>query len=117
MVSDGGGMGSRCRNAAGEPAPVLVEYLYEAQFSMCRCWATGEHGGRATMKVEVFAEAAIPGTPRVLVVDDDAAMQRMLVSYLGENSMQATAVSGREGVVRALAGREPDVILLDINLG
>jgi DNA-binding response OmpR family regulator len=69
------------------------------------------------MNAEVFADVAIAGTPRVLVVDDDAAMQRMLVSYLGENNMQATAVSGREGVVRALAGREPDVILLDINLG
>lgn len=69
------------------------------------------------MNAEVFDSVAVSGTPRVLVVDDDAAMQRMIAAYLTENNMQTTAVSGREGVVRALAGREPDVILLDINLG
>jgi two-component system, OmpR family, response regulator len=66
---------------------------------------------------EDFTLAMAAGTPRVLVVDDDPAMQRMIVSYLGEHNMRATAVSGRQGLVRALAGREPDVVLLDINLG
>lgn len=59
----------------------------------------------------------VAGNPRILVVDDDPAMQRMIVSYLSEHNMQATSVSGRQGVLRALAGREPDVVLLDINLG
>lgn len=56
-------------------------------------------------------------TARVLIVDDDPAMQRMLVSYMGEHGLRASCVSGRQGLLQALAVREPDLILLDLHLG
>jgi DNA-binding response OmpR family regulator len=54
---------------------------------------------------------------RVLIVDDDPAMQRMIVSYLTEHNLRATAVSGRQGLMHSLAAREPDLIILDVHLG
>jgi two-component system, OmpR family, response regulator len=54
---------------------------------------------------------------RILVADDDPAMQRVLVSYLVEHNLQATGVSGRKGLMHALAVREPDVVILDASLG
>jgi DNA-binding response OmpR family regulator len=54
---------------------------------------------------------------RILVVDDDPAMRRMIVGYLQEHNLEPTAVAGRPGLMHALAGREPDLIILDLNLG
>lgn len=54
---------------------------------------------------------------RVLVVDDDPAMQRMVVSYLIEHNLRATAVGGRAGLMHSLAAHEPDLIVLDLQLG
>lgn len=54
---------------------------------------------------------------RVLVIDDDPAMQRMIVSYLLEHNIRASAVSGREGMRRSFASREPDAVVLDLHLG
>jgi len=56
-------------------------------------------------------------TTRVLIVDDDPAMQRMIVSYLTSHNLQATAVAGRSGLMHVLAVREPDLIVLDLHLG
>ena len=59
-----------------------------------------------------------PGRPaRVLVVEDDLSMQRMLASYLGEHNMRvASAAQGRD-VARHFAAGEPDVVVLDLRLG
>jgi len=54
---------------------------------------------------------------RILVVDDDPAMQRLIVSYFAENNLCARAVSGRQGLLQAFAGREPDLVILDLHLG
>lgn len=54
---------------------------------------------------------------RILIVDDDPAMQRMIVGYLNEHKLQAKAVGGRSGLLQALAGREPDLVVLDLHLG
>lgn len=56
-------------------------------------------------------------TARILVVDDDPAMQRMIVSYLTDYNLRATAVAGRQGLMHALAVRDPDLVLLDLHLG
>jgi two-component system OmpR family response regulator len=55
--------------------------------------------------------------PRILIVDDDPAMQRMLAAYLIDHNLRATAVGGRKGLVHALAVREPDLVVLDLHLG
>lgn len=54
---------------------------------------------------------------RVLVVDDDPAMQRLIVGYLNDNNLCASAVSARPGLMHALAVREPDLVILDLHLG
>lgn len=54
---------------------------------------------------------------RVLIVDDDPAMQRMIVGYLCEHNLRASAVSGRQGLMHALGVREPDCVVLDLHLG
>lgn len=54
---------------------------------------------------------------RILIVDDDPAMQRMIVGYLVDHNLRASAVSGRKGLMHALAVREPDLVILDLHLG
>lgn len=54
---------------------------------------------------------------RVLVVDDDPAMQRMIVAYLTEHNLRASAVAGRRALMHSLAVREPDLVILDLHLG
>lgn len=54
---------------------------------------------------------------RILVVDDDPAIQRMIVSYLTEHNFRASAVDDRRGLMTALALREPDLVILDLHLG
>jgi DNA-binding response OmpR family regulator len=54
---------------------------------------------------------------RVLIVDDDPAMQRIIVSYLAEHNLHASAVGDRQGLMRFLGAREPDLVVLDLHLG
>jgi DNA-binding response OmpR family regulator len=55
---------------------------------------------------------------RILVVDDDAPMQRMIVSYLEEHNMRALSAAGRQDMARLFAqGSEPHLVLLDLRLG
>jgi len=53
----------------------------------------------------------------ILVVEDDAAMRRMLVAYITDHNMRVAAVSGRQALLHALSVREPDLIVLDLHLG
>ncbi|WP_442679333.1 winged helix-turn-helix domain-containing protein [Sphingomonas sp. ASY06-1R] len=54
---------------------------------------------------------------RVLIVDDDPAVRHMLVTYLTEHNIRASAVGGRKALMHALAVREPDLVILDPHLG
>jgi DNA-binding response OmpR family regulator len=54
---------------------------------------------------------------RVLIVDDDPAIQRVLVNYLTEHGLRASCVSGRRALFHALTVREPDLVVLDLHLG
>jgi two-component system, OmpR family, response regulator len=55
--------------------------------------------------------------PRVLVVEDDHAMRRMVVDYLEDHSMRGLSASGRQELTRHFAaGNEPDLIVLDLRL-
>ncbi len=54
---------------------------------------------------------------RILVVDDDPAMLRMIIDYLTDHGMQAAAVSNRKDLNRAFSSREPDLVILDLHLG
>jgi len=54
---------------------------------------------------------------RVLVVDDDPAMQHMLADYLQQHNMHVVSVLRRQEATRQLATAEPSVVLLDLRLG
>lgn len=55
-----------------------------------------------------------PTTQRVLLIDDDAELSRMLEQYLaGEGFEMSAAADGEQGVQAALSGRF-DVVLLDV---
>ena len=55
-------------------------------------------------------------TARVLVVEDDHAMRRMVVDYLEDHNMRGLSASGRQDLVRHFPAGEPDIILLDLRL-
>jgi two-component system, OmpR family, response regulator len=61
-----------------------------------------------------------PGGDRqatALVVDDDPALQRMILDYFTDNNIRTLLASGREEMVRQLAAHEVSVVILDLRLG
>jgi DNA-binding response OmpR family regulator len=54
---------------------------------------------------------------RILVVDEDFAMQRTIINYLTEHDLCASAVRGRKTLLHSVAVREPDLIILELRLG
>ena len=53
----------------------------------------------------------------ILVVEDDPALQRMILSYFGENNIRTLVASGRQEMVRQLGGNEVNLVILDLRLG
>jgi DNA-binding response OmpR family regulator len=53
----------------------------------------------------------------VLVVEDDPALQRMILNYFGENNIRTLVASGRHEMVRQLNGSEVNLVILDLRLG
>lgn len=60
---------------------------------------------------------AVGRLSRVLVVDDDPAIQHMLANYLEQHNMRVVSVLRRQEATRQLAAAEPSVVLLDLRLG
>ena len=54
---------------------------------------------------------------RVLVVDDDPSMQRMLGDYLEQHNMRVISALRGQEVARKFASDEPHVVILDLRLG
>src|SRR5246127_4690055 len=54
---------------------------------------------------------------RILLVDDDPAMQQMVVNYLEEHNMHAVSASGRQDMASQFAAAEPSLVILDLRLG
>jgi two-component system, OmpR family, response regulator len=53
----------------------------------------------------------------ILVVEDDTALQRMILSYFGENNIRTLVASGREEMVRQLDDAIVNLVILDLRLG
>jgi two-component system OmpR family response regulator len=54
---------------------------------------------------------------RVLVVEDDAALQRMIVNYFRENGIHTLVACGRQEMVSQLGRSEVNLVILDLRLG
>lgn len=55
--------------------------------------------------------------PRVLVIDDDPAMQRLISEHLNSHNMRAIVASDQRSMLNAMATRDPDLVILDLHLG
>jgi DNA-binding response OmpR family regulator len=54
---------------------------------------------------------------RILLIDDDATMRRMLANYLEAHNMQVISAWQRQDVVRQFAASSPGLVILDLRLG
>ena len=60
------------------------------------------------------------GTDRhvsVLVVEDDPALQRMILNYFGENNIRTLVANNRQEMVDQLGNTEVNLVILDLRLG
>jgi len=53
----------------------------------------------------------------ILVVEDDPALQRMILNYFGENNIRTLVASGRREMVDQFGSTEVDLVILDLRLG
>src|SRR5258708_33247724 len=53
----------------------------------------------------------------VLVVEDDPALQRMILNYFRENNIRTLMASNGQEMVDHLAGAEVNLVILDLRLG
>jgi len=53
----------------------------------------------------------------VLVVEDDPALQRMILNYFGENNIRTLMACGRQDMVDQLGTTEVNLVILDLRLG
>src|SRR5262249_39388642 len=53
----------------------------------------------------------------VLVVEDDPALQRMILNYFSENSIRTILASNREAMIRRFERDKVNLIILDLRLG
>jgi DNA-binding response OmpR family regulator len=51
------------------------------------------------------------------LVEDDSALQRMILNYFSENNIRTLVASGREDMTSQLASGEADLVILDLRLG
>jgi DNA-binding response OmpR family regulator len=53
----------------------------------------------------------------VLVVEDDPALQRMILNYFGENNIRTLVACGRQDMADQLGSADVDLVILDLRLG
>src|SRR5258707_812244 len=53
----------------------------------------------------------------VLLVEDDPALQSLILNYFAENNIRVLVASGREEMVRQLGSTEVNLVILDLRLG
>jgi two-component system, OmpR family, response regulator len=54
---------------------------------------------------------------RVLIIDDDRSVQQAMGEYLDQHNLRVFSAYRRQDVVQKFAAAEPDVVILDVQLG
>jgi two-component system, OmpR family, response regulator len=54
---------------------------------------------------------------RILLVDDDLSIRDLVENYLAGHNMRIVVAGGREAVLRQFSAEEPDLVILDLQLG
>lgn len=57
------------------------------------------------------------GQVRVLLVEDDADLRRMVVDYFGQNNVEVLVARGRDEMVDHFGNAEVNLVILDVRLG
>jgi DNA-binding response OmpR family regulator len=76
-----------------------------------------DEGPTALSGDEPTAANASSQPTRILFVDDDLALQRMVANYLEGHNMRLAGASQRQEALRHFAGDEPGLVILDLSLG
>ena len=53
---------------------------------------------------------------KLLLVEDDPTLIRMLTSFLSDENFQVTSVTGQQAAIAAMEADKPDLALVDISL-
>ena len=77
----------------------------------------GLNGSPAFGQSDLSINAANNGPARIVVVEDDPVMLRMVGDYLEQHNMRCVSASGRQEMVHHFAATEPDLVVLDLRLG
>jgi DNA-binding response OmpR family regulator len=80
-------------------------------------WIGGIKGSRLSGLSDESGGHGNNRPPRVIVVDDDTAMQHMLANHLEQYNMQVVSAAQKQEVTRQFAAGEPDLVLLDVRVG
>ena len=73
--------------------------------------------GPAMVDTDMTPDEALLPIKRILVVEDDAAMQQMLADYLRRNDMEVAVASHGRDLARLLAEGSFSLVILDLRLG
>jgi two-component system, OmpR family, response regulator len=68
----------------------------------------------ATFHSPIMISSGTP--PRILIVDDDAGLRRVMFDYFEEQSVHVVSANGGVEMLRHFAVREPDLVVLDLHL-
>src|SRR6516164_1862145 len=80
--------------------------------------STRELGGMtATSSNDLGLRASGDRQVCVLVVEDDPALQRMILNYFDDNNIRTLMASGRQEMIRQLGSAEINLVVLDLRLG
>jgi two-component system, OmpR family, response regulator len=84
--------------------------------------SSGEASGSGRNRFEAFSlSGQRVNTERsqltCLVVEDDQTMLHLVINYLGEHDIRAISASGRDEVAGLLVREEPNLVILDLQLG
>ncbi|MBK5959253.1 DNA-binding response regulator [Rhodoplanes elegans] len=82
-----------------------------------RTVASGPASSRDDSTGEGAGSAADLAVDRILVVDDDPTLRRMITSYFEEHDIPSVAVGGRSEFGRHFGASEPGLVILDLRLG
>src|SRR5438045_9059569 len=74
-------------------------------------------GTSAVGRSDLTTSAADSRPARILIVEDDPVMLRMVADYLDQHNMHAVPASGRQEMILYFTANEPDLVILDLRLG
>ena len=76
-----------------------------------------QNGTSAFDQSDLSMNAASNRPGRILVIEDDPVMQRMVEDYLEQHNLRVVSGSGRREMIQHFAVGEPDLVILDLRLG